>query len=124
MNIKNNININLFSGIQPSGIITIGNYIGVLNKWKYFQKYYNCYFCIADLHALSYNKNENIKNNILNLLSLIISLDIDPNKSTIFLQSKILEHTQLMWFIFCNINFIKLKILINLKIFIKMIKKI
>ncbi|BBA85030.1 tryptophan--tRNA ligase [Candidatus Nardonella dryophthoridicola] len=107
------MNKNLFSGIQPSGIITIGNFIGVLSKWINYQYDYNCYFCINDLHSIT-NKNilfsnkEYKKKIIFDTLSLIISSGINPNISNIFLQSKILEHTYLFWILLSNIKLNKI----------------
>ncbi len=92
----------LFSAIQPTGDITIGHYLGVLKLWKYLQNNYNCLFCVANLHSLSvFNNNNNINSSILNLVSLILALDINPLKCIIFLQSNIVEHLKLYWILNC-----------------------
>ncbi len=91
---------NVFSAIQPSGGITIGHYICVLKKWFYFQKKYNCFYCIADLHSYTNNFKKK-KNKILDILSILLSLDINYRKNVIFLQSHIYEHTQLYWLLNC-----------------------
>ncbi len=93
---------NVFSAIQPTGNLTIGHYIGVLSNWLKMQYKYNCFFCIADLHSLTnLNSNKNLKNNIFDILSIILSIGIDPQKCTIFLQSSISEHMKLYWFLNC-----------------------
>ena len=81
----------IFSGIQPTGKITIGNYLGAIKNWVTMQHQYDCLFCIADLHSLtaSFDKSklqENIKYN----LAFYIAVGLDPNKSIIFQQSKII----------------------------------
>ncbi len=93
---------NVFSAIQPTGKLTIGHYIGVLKNWLYNQNKYNCFFCIADLHALTNIKNKiNIKNNIYDLLSIILAIGINPMNCTIFLQSHVIEHIKLYWLLNC-----------------------
>ncbi len=93
---------NIFSAIQPTGKLTIGHYIGVLKNWLYYQNKYNCFFCIADMHALTGIKNKiKIKNNIYDLLSIILAVGINPMNCTIFLQSNIIEHIKLYWLLNC-----------------------
>ncbi|WMC18838.1 MAG: tryptophan--tRNA ligase [Enterobacteriaceae bacterium PSpicST2] len=88
----------VFSGIQPSGKLTIGNYIGVIKQWVKMQKKYTCIFCIVDLHTITVNKiNFNLNDTILDTLSLYLACGVNPKKSIIFIQSNILEHTQLSW---------------------------
>lgn len=89
----------IFSGIQPTGKITLGNYLGVIKQWVNYQTkydYYDCYFTIADLHAITSNQ-EFISDLVLDTLSIYLACGIDYNKSTIFLQSQVSEHTQLNW---------------------------
>ncbi len=93
---------NVFSAIQPTGKLTIGHYIGVLKTWLNNQNKYNCFFCIADLHALISMKDKSlIKNYIYDLLSIILSIGIDPLNCIIFLQSDIIEHIKLYWLLNC-----------------------
>lgn len=102
----------VFSGMQPSGNLTIGNYIGALSQWVNIQEKYNCIYCIADLHAITALKNENIdilKNNIFHTLSFYLACGINPEKSTVFVQSHIPEHTQLSWIINCYTYYSELK---------------
>ena len=106
----------VFSGIQPSGIPTIGNYIGVMQNFIKMQNFYNCYFCIANEHAITIKQNPQIlKNNIKILISIFLSIGLDPNKSTIFLQSDVPAHTELAWIIQCHSNFNQLKRMIQFK---------
>ncbi|BBA85328.1 tryptophan--tRNA ligase [endosymbiont of Sipalinus gigas] len=101
----------VFSGIQPSGDITIGNYIGVLNNIIDIQNKddkKNCIICIADLHSITSCKKINIKDNIFKTLSLLIASGINPDKTLIFLQSKVIEHLELFWILLCYSNFNKL----------------
>ncbi len=105
---------NIFSAIQPSGGITIGHYIGVIKKWVSLQNKYNCFYCIADLH--SYTVSLDKKNiNILDILCLLISLGVDYNKCTIFLQSHICEHVKLYWLLNCCTYFNELNRMIQFK---------
>lgn len=89
----------VFSGVQPTGSVTIGNYIGAIKNFLDYQSNnYASYFCIVDLHALSGNipKKEMIKN-ILNLTKTYIALGLDPKNVTLFQQSQIPAHSELMW---------------------------
>ncbi|QJC30527.1 tryptophan--tRNA ligase [Enterobacteriaceae endosymbiont of Neohaemonia nigricornis] len=96
----------VFSGIQPTGELTIGNYIGALSQWKLMQKKYFCIYCIADLHALTNIQHNNVlQNNILDTLSILLACDIDPLKNIIFLQSDIPYHNQLNWILNCFTHF-------------------
>ncbi len=91
---------NVFSAIQPNDNITIGHYIGVIKKWIYLQNKYNCFYCIADLHSYTVNLNKK-KENILDILCILISLGIDYKKCSIFLQSNVYEHLKLYWLLNC-----------------------
>lgn len=94
----------VFSGIQPSGEIHIGNYLGALKNWVALQNSgkYHCVFMIADLHSLNQDfdpkhKQEQIIRTVIDLLAL----GIDPKQSTLFIQSQVPEHTELTWFFNC-----------------------
>ena len=92
----------VFSGIQPTGKITIGNYLGAIKNWLTMQQQYDCLFCIVDLHSLTSNFNpqelqESIKYNI----ALYIAAGLNPDDVTIFQQSKISEHSELAWILSC-----------------------
>ncbi|QJC35815.1 tryptophan--tRNA ligase [Enterobacteriaceae endosymbiont of Donacia sparganii] len=100
----------IFSGIQPTGLLTIGNYIGALSQWKYLQKKYFCIYCIADLHSLTIFQEKNILNkNILDILSVCLACGINPKQSIIFIQSHVPQHSQLHWILNCFTNFGEIK---------------
>jgi len=88
----------VFSGIQPSGEIHIGNYLGVIKQWLNLQSEHDCMFCIVDLHALTvpYNPKE-MQERILEKAIAYLAAGIDPKKSIIFVQSHVKEHTELNW---------------------------
>ncbi len=87
----------LMSGMRPTGKLHLGHYIGVLSNWVKLQDDYQCYFSIADLHALTtkYDKTENLKTDILNVVLDWLASGIDPNKSNIYIQSLIPQVSQL-----------------------------
>lgn len=88
----------IFSGIQPSGTLHIGNYLGALKQWVDLQDEYESIFCIVDLHAITVpQKPEELKENILRTAATYIACGIDPNKSKIFVQSSRAEHSELAW---------------------------
>lgn len=100
----------IFSGIQPTGLLTIGNYIGALSQWKKLQKKYFCIYCIADLHSLTiYQKKDILNKNILDTLAIFLACGIDPENSIIFVQSHIPQHVQLNWILNCFTNFGEIK---------------
>ncbi|HLR61723.1 MAG TPA: tryptophan--tRNA ligase [Lentibacillus sp.] len=88
----------IFSGIQPSGTLTIGNYLGAIQHFVELQEENNCYFCIVDEHAITVPQDRlNLRNNIRSLAALYLASGIDPEKSTLFIQSEVPAHTQLGW---------------------------
>lgn len=88
----------LFSGIQPSGKITLGNYLGSLSNWVSLQKDYNCIFSIVDMHAITVPQNpKDLRENALLLLAQYISAGIDIENCTIFIQSHVSSHAELSW---------------------------
>lgn len=92
----------ILSGIQSTGNLTLGNYLGAINSWKKMQEDYECNYMIANLHTLTIRNNpEALRNNTINLLALYIATGIDPKKSTIFIQSQVPAHTQLSWVLNC-----------------------
>jgi len=88
----------IFSGIQPTGTLHIGNYLGAIKQWIDLQKKNNCLFCIVDLHAITtpYDPKE-MKKNILGVAMDYLSIGVDPKKCIIFVQSQVKEHTELAW---------------------------
>ncbi|KEY90538.1 tryptophanyl-tRNA synthetase [Candidatus Photodesmus katoptron] len=100
----------VLSGIQPSGKLSIGNYLGALRQWIEMQDNYNCQYCIVDLHAISIRKNpKELNKNIFDTLAICLSSGIDPKKSSLFIQSHIPEHTQLSWLLNCYTQIGELK---------------
>ncbi|WP_342489120.1 tryptophan--tRNA ligase [Cytobacillus sp. FSL W7-1323] len=92
----------LFSGIQPSGTITIGNYIGALRQFVELQNEYDCYFCIVDQHAITVPQDRlQLRNNIRSLAALYVAVGLDPNKATLFVQSEVPAHAQAAWMLQC-----------------------
>jgi tryptophanyl-tRNA synthetase len=88
----------IFSGMQPTGNLHIGNYLGALAHWVKLQEKYNSFFCIVDYHAITINyEPKEMQKRIINLTIDYLSCGIDPKKSTIFIQSQIPEHTELAW---------------------------
>lgn len=88
----------IFSAIQPTGEIHIGNYLGAISQWLSLQDKNECFFCIVDLHAITapYQPKE-LKESILEKSIAYLATGINPEKSTIFVQSQVREHTELAW---------------------------
>lgn len=96
----------VFSGAQPSGELTIGNYMGALRQWVQMQDDYHCIYCIVDLHAITVRQDPvALRKATLDTLALYLACGIDPQKSTIFVQSHVPEHTQLSWILNCYTYF-------------------
>lgn len=92
----------ILSGIQPSGTLTIGNYLGALRNWAKIQYEYNCYFCVVDLHAITVRQvPAELRQNSLKTMALYLAAGIDPRENTIFLQSHVPAHAQLGWVLDC-----------------------
>jgi len=90
----------IFSGIQPTGEIHIGNYLGAIKQWIEFQEGNDCIYCIVDLHALTSDYDpETMRDSIMNKAIVYLAAGIDPEKSTIFVQSEVKEHTELCWYL-------------------------
>lgn len=92
----------IFSGIQPSGNITLGNYLGAIRNWLPLQEEYNCVFSMVDLHTITVRQNPaELRKRTLDLLALYIACGIDPEKSILFIQSHNTAHAQLAWILNC-----------------------
>ncbi|MEG1312459.1 MAG: tryptophan--tRNA ligase [Romboutsia sp.] len=88
----------IFSGAQPTGKITLGNYLGAIQNWTKLQDEYNCYYSVVDLHAITIPQEaKNLRANTMQLLAQYIACGLDPEKNTIFIQSHVSAHTELMW---------------------------
>ena len=92
----------ILSGIQATGNLTLGNYIGALKNFVKMQDEYDCYYMIANLHALTVRRDaEELRENTLKIIATYIAAGIDPEKSCIFLQSQVPEHAELSWVLNC-----------------------
>lgn len=92
----------IFSGIQPSGNLTLGNYLGALKNWVKLQDQYDCYYCIVDLHAITVRQEpKNLRQKTLEVLALYLAAGIDPEKNTIFIQSHVPAHAEAAWILSC-----------------------
>lgn len=92
----------IFSGAQPSGKLTLGNYIGALKNWVELQDEYNCYYCIVDLHAITVPQvPKDLRVRSLEALAQYIACGLDPEKNTIFIQSHVSAHAELSWVLNC-----------------------
>ena len=88
----------VFSGAQPTGQLTLGNYLGALRNWVTMQDAYDCLFCIVDLHALTVRQNpQQLRQQVLDLAALYLACGIDPEKSVVFVQSQVPAHAELAW---------------------------
>ena len=92
----------ILSGIQSTGNLHLGNYLGAIKNWEKMQEEYDCNYMIANLHTLTVrNDPEKLNNNTLNLLALYIAAGINPEKSNIFIQSQVPAHAELAWILDC-----------------------
>lgn len=93
----------VLSGIQPSGIPTIGNYVGALRNWPLLQGEGRlCYYCVANLHAITVKQDPDVlRENTLSLTALLLACGVDPKESVIFVQSDVKEHCELSWVLNC-----------------------
>ena len=92
----------IFSGIQPSGNLTIGNYFGALKNWVKLQDKYDCYFCVVDLHAITVRQEpKDLRRRTLEVLAIYLAAGIDPEKNTIFIQSHVPTHCEAAWLLNC-----------------------
>lgn len=88
----------ILSGIQPSGILTVGHLTGAMLNWKKMQETHDCYFMIADLHSITVRQEPaKLRKQTLDTAAMFIAAGIDPEKSVLFIQSHVPEHSQLAW---------------------------
>lgn len=93
----------IFSGIQPSGELTLGNYLGALKNWVKLQDAYDCYYCVVDLHAITVRQEPaELRKKTLELLAIYIAAGIDPEKNTMFIQSHVPAHSEAAWLLNCS----------------------
>lgn len=96
----------IFSAIQPSGTITLGNYLGAVKNWVQLQEEYNCIFALADLHTITVRQEPaRFRQNTLQAYALLLACGIDPEKSLFFIQSHVHTHAELAWLLNCYTQF-------------------
>ncbi len=96
----------IFSGIQPTGTFTLGNYIGAVRNWKPLQDEYNCIYCVVDMHAITVRQAPvKLRQNTMNSYALLMACGIDVEKSILFIQSHVKTHAELSWILGCNTQF-------------------
>ncbi len=93
----------VFSGVQPTGNIHIGNYLGALKQFVELQDENECVYCIVDLHSITVPQDpKQLKQHILDVAALYLAVGLDPEKSTVFVQSDVSAHAELAWILMCN----------------------
>ena len=96
----------IFSGIQPSGNLTLGNYLGAIKNWIAFQDTYDCIYCVVDMHAITVRQvPAELRRHTYELLAIYLAAGIDPDKCTLFVQSHVPAHAQLGWILDCYTMF-------------------
>ncbi len=96
----------IFSGIQPTGIMTLGNYLGAIKNWVALQDEYDCVYSVVNMHAITVRQDPKaLRENTLAALALVMACGIDPEKSVLFIQSHVKTHAELSWVLSCNTQF-------------------
>lgn len=96
----------ILSGIQPTGTFTLGNYVGAVRNWGALQKEYECLYMIANLHALTVRQEPaTLRRQTREAAAMVLASGIDPQKSTVFIQSHVPAHAELSWVLSCNTQF-------------------
>ena len=96
----------MLSGIQPSGDLHIGNYLGAVKNWAELAEEYDCYYFMADLHSITVRQNPaDLRRRSVSQLAQYIACGLDPQKNTLFIQSHVHEHAELGWILNCYTMF-------------------
>ncbi len=96
----------IFSGIQPSGELTLGSYLGAIKNWVQLSDSYNSYFCIVDMHAITVRQEPQLlRKRTLSQLAQYVACGLDPEKNTVFVQSHVSAHAELAWVLSCYTMF-------------------
>ena len=96
----------IFSGIQPTGTFTLGNYIGAIRNWGPLQDEYRCVYSVVDMHAITVRQDPaKLRQNTLQAYALLLACGIDLEKSILFIQSHVRTHAELSWILGCNTQF-------------------
>ncbi len=92
----------VYSGIQPSGILTLGNYIGAIKNWDKMQDEYHCIYCVVDMHAITVRQEPaELRQRTMESYALLLACGIDPSRSVLYVQSHVPAHAQLSWVLNC-----------------------
>ena len=106
----------IFSGIQPSGQITLGNYLGAVRNWVQLQEDYNCIYSIVNMHAITVRQDPaQLRQRTLEAYALILACGVDPEKSIAFIQSHVKEHAEANWVLACYTQFGELNRMTHVK---------
>lgn len=96
----------IFSGIQPSGILTLGNYIGALRNFVALEDDYDCYYCVVDMHSITVRQDPaSLRKRCATILAIYLAAGLSPEKSTLFMQSHVPAHAELGWVLNCYTYF-------------------
>ena len=96
----------MLSGIQPSGDLHLGNYLGAVKNWAAIAEQFDCYYFMADLHSITVRQNPaDLRRRSVSQLAQYIACGLDPEKNTLFLQSHVHEHAELGWILNCYTMF-------------------
>ena len=96
----------ILSGIQPTGVFTLGNYLGAIKNWVVLQEEYDCAYMIADLHSITVRQEPaKLRQQILSAFATLLACGIDPEKSLTFIQSQVPQHAELAWVLSCYTQF-------------------
>ena len=91
-----------YSGVQPSGNLTIGNYLGAIKNFSTYSDAYKCFYCVVDEHAITVRQNPaELRRRTYETLALYMACGLDPNKNTLYVQSHVHEHAELAWILNC-----------------------
>lgn len=93
----------IFSGIQPSGGLTLGNYLGALKNWVMLQDEFEAFYCVVDMHAITVRQEPSVlRRRSIETMAMLLACGIDPDKSPLFIQSHVREHAMLNWVLCCG----------------------
>lgn len=96
----------IFSGIQPTGTFTLGNYIGAVSRWGALQDEYDCIYSIVDMHAITVRQDPvKLRQQTMQSYALLLACGIDPERSIVFIQSHVRSHAELNWILACSTQF-------------------
>ena len=100
----------VLSGIQPTGDIHLGNYLGALRQWTSDQHEHDSFYCAVDLHAVTVQQDpEQLRSKTLETMATLIAIGLDPDICTLFVQSQVHQHTELSWLLECTVSYGELK---------------